>query len=67
MLRQPELLGRQDLRGDDAEHRAGPLAVHERVAAEARDARQLVGEVGIVPLAKLALVLLAAESAATAP
>ncbi len=48
--RQPELLRREDLRGDDAEHPAAPLAVHEDVGAEARQPRYLVGKIGVVPL-----------------
>ena len=41
------------LRRDDAEHRAAALAIGEDVRAEAREALDLVGEVGVVPLGKL--------------
>ena len=47
--RQAELLGGQDLRRDDAEHRARALAIGEDVRAEPRQAGDLVGEVGVVP------------------
>ena len=47
----PELLGRQDLGRDDAEHRAGALAIDEDVGAKARQPGDLVREVGVVPLA----------------
>ena len=46
--RQAELLGGQDLGRDLAEDRRVPAPVLEHVAAEARDARDLVGEVGVV-------------------
>ena len=51
--RQPEVLGAQDLRRDDAEHRAAALAIEEHVGAEAGEALDLVGEVGVVALREL--------------
>ena len=51
--RQPELLGGEDLRRDDAEHRAPPLAIGEDVCPEARQPRNFVREVGIVMLLEL--------------
>ena len=54
MWRQPELFGGEDLRGDDAEDRAGAAAIGEHVRAEARQAGDLVGEVGVVPIGELA-------------
>ena len=50
LLAESELFDRDDLRRDDAEDRAGAVVVAERVAAEARDAGDLVGEVGVVEL-----------------
>ena len=49
LLREPHLLGGHDAARDDAEDPAHALAVHEEVAAEAREARDLVGKVGVVP------------------
>ena len=48
MRRQPELFGGQDLRRDDAKDRADPVPILEHVGAEAREAGDLVGEVGVV-------------------
>ena len=56
--RQPELLGGQDLRRDDAEDRAGPLRSAKTFDAEAREPGDLVGEVGVVPIGELLAVLL---------
>ena len=50
---QPHVLGGHDLGGDDAEDAAYALAVAEEVAAEARHAGDLVGEVGVVALLEL--------------
>jgi hypothetical protein len=45
--RQLELLGGEDLLGDDPEHRARAVLLHEIVGAEARHAGQAVGEVEV--------------------
>src|SRR4029079_7779536 len=44
LLGEAHLLRRDDLAGNDAKHPAHPLAVHEEIAAEARESRYLVGE-----------------------
>ena len=46
-VREPELLEGQQLLGDDAEGGRRSAAVHEEVAAKARETRDLVGEVGV--------------------
>ena len=46
--RQPELLGGQDVGGDDAEDRPGAVTIAEHVRPEPRQASDFVGEVGIV-------------------
>ena len=56
--RESELLGGQDLRRDDTKHRAGSAAIGEHVRSEARQLRNLVGEVGVVPLGVFLPVLL---------
>ena len=56
--REAELLGRQDLRRDDAEDGAGSLAIEEQVGAEAGESLDLVGEVGVVAARELVLVRL---------
>ena len=50
MLGQTQLFRRQDLAGDHPEDGAGALPVNERIGAESRQAGNLVGEVGVVPL-----------------
>ncbi len=56
--REAELLGRQNLLRDDAENRARALAIGKGIGAEAREAGDLVGEIGIVPLAEFLAVRL---------
>ncbi len=58
LLGEAHLLGGHDLGRDLAEHAAHPLAVQEEVAAEARQARDLVGEVGVVAALELLAVAL---------
>ena len=50
VLREAELLGRQNLAGDHPEDGARTLPVDERIGAKAREAGNLVGEIGVVPL-----------------
>ena len=56
--RQTELLGGQDLRRDDTKHRTRPAAICEHVRSEAGQLRNLVGEVGVVPIGVLLPVFL---------
>ena len=53
-----QLLGREDLDRDLAEDGADAVPVAEDVDAEARDSRDLVGEVGVVSLGELRAVQL---------
>ena len=46
--RKPELLGGEDVGRDDAKHRAAPFAIGEHVGAEPGEARNLIGEIGVV-------------------
>ena len=48
VVREAQLFCGQDLRGNDTEDGPWPLAVPEGVGAEAREARHVVGEVGVV-------------------
>jgi hypothetical protein len=57
LLAQPQLLGGEDLAGDDPEHAPDALPIAEQVGPVASQPLQLVGEVGVVLLGELLAVL----------
>ena len=61
LLGEPHLLRGHDPARDDAEHAAHTLAVHEEVAAEARQVGDLVSEVGVVAVLELLAVALGGD------